>query len=375
MTMRILLDATCVNDDALTGAARYVIALVRALRVERGIDLHVFTFSRRAFAEFPDHVRVSRLDLPRVLGPVAREASRRRFVSRAAHSGVDLVHYTLDPAPPIDGVRSVLTLFDMARRAPSFRAATGASLRALMRTHLRYGLAKRMDLLIATTPHAAREIASDLPYPAAKIRVSPIATDPAFTPGVPDASALSRHGLVAGEYVLFVGQLGRQKNEDGLLAAFRSAKERNLVPATMRLALAGDDSQAAAGTRAAIRNAASVSMLGTVSDDDLVHLYRGAVCLALPSFVEGYGLPVQEAMACGTPALVSRGTCLVDVAGAGGIAVDPNNLDGMRDTIANLVNDRNLYERLSRGGIEQSSSRTDAEMARAHLEAYRDALR
>ncbi|MCC6159975.1 MAG: glycosyltransferase family 4 protein [Deltaproteobacteria bacterium] len=373
-SIRVLLDATCVNDDAPTGASRYVQALVRGLVGLADVEIHVFTFARCAFADLPDHVRVSRLDLPRALGPVAREAARRRFVARIARTGFDLVHYTLDPAPPIRGARSVLTLFDVARNSPSFRAATGASLRAFMRTHLRYSLAKRMDLLIATTPHAAREIARDLPFPPGKIRVAPIATDPDFTPGEPDSAVLERFGLKSNQYVLFVGQLGRQKNEDGLLAAFHLAKKRDAIPASMAIVFAGDISQASAATLDLVWKLTDVRTLGTVSDDDLVHLYRGAVCVALPSFVEGYGLPVQEAMACGTPTIISGDTCLTEIAGDAGFTVDPRSVDDMSYALVRLVNDAELRERLSRRGLARSAARTHAEMARAHLEAYRDAL-
>lgn len=375
MTMpRVLLDATCVNDDAPTGASRYVQALVRGLIEAPEVEVHVFTFARRVFADLPAQVRVSRLDLPRVLGPVARETARRRFVARASREGVDLIHYTLDPAPPVRGVRSMLTLFDIARRTPSFRAATGGSLRAFMRTHLRYGLAKRMNLLLATTFHAAREISRDLPYPAERIRVSPIATDAQFVPGAPDTAVLGRYDLAAGDYILFVGQLGRQKNEEGLLSAFTRAKDRNLIPLTTQLVFAGDVSQAGERMRDASCNRADVRLTGVVNDAELVHLYRGAACLALPSFAEGYGLPVQEAMACGTPAVVSRETCLAEIAGDAGIAVDPHDIDEMSASLARLVNDAELRDRLSRRGVALAAERADKDMVRAHLEAYRDAL-
>ncbi|MCL4233133.1 MAG: glycosyltransferase family 4 protein [Deltaproteobacteria bacterium] len=373
--IRVLLDATCVNDDAPTGASRYVQSLVRALVGAGECELHVFTFARHVFSDVPNLVTVSRLDLPRALGPVARETSRRRFVARAARNGFALVHFTLDPAPPLSGTRSVLTLFDIARRSPSFRAATGASLRALVRTHLRYGLAKSMDMLIATTMHAAREIETELPFPSRKIRVSPIATDPAFTPGEPDSRILARFGLTSRDYILFVGQMGRQKNEDGLLAAFRIAKRRCTIPERTMLAFAGDPSQASARTRDAVRDSPDAIALGIVHDSDLVHLYRGAVCLALPSFIEGYGLPVQEAMACGTPTIISADTCLVEIAGDAAIAVDPRSVEEMSAALTRLAYDRDLRDRLSRRGLERSVARTDTEMARAHLEAYRDALR
>src|SRR5262249_14260389 len=137
--------------------------------------------------------------------------------------------------------------------------------------------------------------------------------DERFTPdGTPTARAqvLGAHGIPEKPYLLFVGAARKKKNLIGLLEAFaRLGPEWKEV----QLVLAGVRNAKESGLLAkcsALKLEGRVHFPGYVSDDELVTLYRGAAALVFPSHFEGFGLPPLEAMACGTPVVVSSGGAL-----------------------------------------------------------------
>jgi glycosyltransferase involved in cell wall biosynthesis len=98
-----------------------------------------------------------------------------------------------------------------------------------------------------------------------------------------------------------------------------------------------------------------VGWVGEVPDSELAALYRGARCLVYPSLYEGFGLPVLEAMACGTPVVSSRGTALEEVAGGAAVLVDPTDVSALAGGIAEAIA---RTDELSRAGLERARSFT-----------------
>ena len=148
----------------------------------------------------------------------------------------------------------------------------------------------------------------------ARVVVTPNGVDPAFGPG----------HVPAGEpYVLTVGAVQPRKNQ---LAALRAAQAVGLP-----LVVAGPEKDAA--TARELREAGA-RLEGYVTTERLVDLYRGAVCLVLASRYEGFGLPVVEAMSCGTPVVVTRDPALVEIAGDAAVVVGDDAIaDGIRRAI------------------------------------------
>ena len=114
-----------------------------------------------------------------------------------------------------------------------------------------------------------------------------------------------------------------------------------------------------------------VVLTGYVPDEDVPALVAGAVALAYPSRYEGFGLPVLEAMACGTPVLSSNVSAIPEVTGDAALLVDPTSEDAIADGLRRIVEDDGLRARLSAAGIERAAGFTWERTARATAEVLR----
>jgi glycosyltransferase involved in cell wall biosynthesis len=168
-------------------------------------------------------------------------------------------------------------------------------------------------------------------------------------------------------YALVVGSIERRKDPVTAVEGLSLLGSDEL-----RLVFAGPDR----GDRSATREAATrrgldgrIEFKGHVSGEELAALYRGAACLVFPSRHEGFGLPVLEAMACGTPVVATRVGALPEVAGDAAILVEPGNPVELAGGIERALADR---ERLVAAGLERARQFTWAETARRTLDVYRE---
>lgn len=147
-------------------------------------------------------------------------------------------------------------------------------------------------------------------------------------------------------YILYVGNFRAHKNLPRLLAAFAQVDSPEL-----RLVLTGHKPPELAEQIQSLKLEGRVQFAGTVSDEVLGRLYRGAVLLMFPSLLEGFGLPALEAMACGTPVIASRTTALPEVVGDAGLLVDPLDIGDMRRAMGRVLDDAELRSRMRAAGL------------------------
>lgn len=274
------------------------------------------------------------------LGRIYPEIDGREF---------DLVHYPVTvPVPAIEGVPRVVTLLDVQHHElPHMFSWAERRFRAWAYD----GSARDADVVITISEHAKAGIVKHVGVPAERIVVIGLGVDhDRFTPEGPRREDL-------GDYVLYPANLWPHKNHDRLLAAWRD------VEPSLMLVLTG---QAYGRTI----EQEHVRFLGHVPGDELPALYRGARAVVFPSLFEGFGVPVLEAMACGTPVACSDRGALAEVAGDAALLFDPEDTAAIADAARRVAADEPLRERLRTAGRERAADFTWRRSAEAHLRAY-----
>jgi alpha-1,3-rhamnosyl/mannosyltransferase len=185
---------------------------------------------------------------------------------------------------------------------------------------------------------------------------------------------LSRHGLQAGGYTLSVATLEPRKKLDRLIAAY------SRLPDSLRrqypLVLTGSAGWLNGRIRQAIdrgRTEGWLHYLGYVPQDDLPALYAGARALALISIYEGFGLPVLEAMASGTPVLTSNVSSLPEVAGGAALLVDPDDLPAVSGQLERLLTDEPWRASAVAAGLQRARQFTWERCVQRTVEVYASA--
>jgi glycosyltransferase involved in cell wall biosynthesis len=197
--------------------------------------------------------------------------------------------------------------------------------------------------VIAVSEFTRRELVELLRIPEATIRVVPNAVEPAFTP---------EGDAAEGDYVLAVGTLEPRKNLE------------RLADATRRLGVELRVVGAAGWGNVNVRS------LGEVSDEELARLYRGARVVAYPSLYEGFGIPVLEAMATGTPVVTSAGGATEEVAGGAAVLVDPRDVASIASGIEEAAARR---DELRARGFERARAFRWDDVARQTVAVYEEA--
>jgi glycosyltransferase involved in cell wall biosynthesis len=241
--------------------------------------------------------------------------------------------------------RSVVTLHDLHFERDAW--SMGVLDRLTFRTVVPRA-ARRADHVLAVSERTRADAIELYGLPPGKITVTPHGVDPAFGPG---------DGAAPGTYLLFVGAVQARKDP---LAAAAAARELG-----MPLVVAGPEKERALARRL---RALGADLRGWVEKGELADLYRGAAALVLPSRYEGFGLPVLEAMASGTPVVLADDPALREVAGDAAVYARPGEVVA---AVRRALDDR---ERLVRAGLERARSFSWVETARRTVGAYRRVL-
>ncbi len=264
----------------------------------------------------------------------------------------------------------VITIHDLSfiRFPELFRPANRLYLSAMTRVS-----ARRARRIIAVSAHTRSATVQLLGVPAERIDVVYHGVEPTFRPLSPDdvAEFRRRRGLPE-RFVLAVGTLEPRKNHVRLLEAFARARD-----ATVKLIFVGGkgwlyDELFTRVEQLGLRDA--VCFPGYVENGELPYWYNAALCLAYPSLYEGFGLPVLEAQACGTPVLTSNLTSLTEAAGDAALLVDPYDVEALAAGLEQLLKDRPLRDELRERGIAHARQFSWPRAAQETVSVYRRAL-
>ena len=360
---RVLVDARALQKaDAQRGIGSYVRGLIFGLR-EEGYD-------RRMALLFDAGLPVP----PVPAGEFVAYTVRRRYrgrpgrVEEAVAMGADLArirpavyHATTLDQPARSPVPLVATVHDL------IPWALGGSRMLGERTRWWLGrrLLRRADLVIVPSEATGRDARRLARVAAERLRVVPEGLAPGFAPAEGAAERVAgRHGLRR-PYLLFVGALDSRKDPEGLLRAWRVAREAG---ADLDLVLAGG------GSRQAPSSMGDARQLGYLDVPALVDLYTAAACLVFPSRYEGFGLTVLEAMGCGCPVVSYRNSSVPEVSGDAVVLVADGDADALGRSAAEVALRPELAARLRRDGLARAGQFSWRRTARATIEVYEQAL-
>ena len=237
-------------------------------------------------------------------------------------------------------------------------------------------VARRAHRVVAISHAAGEDLRRDLRVPSDKLDVVPLGYgSPAAVVPTPGAELRERLGLGPGPIVLNVGQKKPHRNLESLIRAMVAVREA--VPGAQLVLPGPPNDEAEASLRALAASLGlgeAVTIPGFVDNADLEGLYAEATAFVLPSLVEGFGLPVLEAMARGLPVACSRDSAPGEVAGSAGLLLDPTSEREIAEATVRLLTDDELRARLSTAGRERAASYTWDRCADETLDVYRRAF-
>jgi len=277
----------------------------------------------------------------------------------------DLYHFPNFVIPPLKRGRAVVTVHDLSfARYPEYAEA-----RNLRRLQKRFcSTLERADAVITISEFSKREL-MEL-YGVSPDRITVIHL------GVSTPRRAVFEKPIPARYFLFVGTVEPRKNLGTLLDAWRIVKSRRPDWA-FKLLVAGGHGWNCEPAEAQARKrgvAADVIALDYVTHEDLPALYRAAEALAFPSFYEGFGLPLLEAMACGTPVIASTAPAMPEVVGDAGLMCDPHDPENIARAIMRIHDDRRLRDSLVARGFERIKLFSWRKTAEETLALYRKLL-
>jgi glycosyltransferase involved in cell wall biosynthesis len=335
-----------------TGIARYGRNLFRAIRAAQPDDLDVCAIDVDGSSNWPDAIAVGRGT------PAPRRAIQEQLRMAALTRRLDLLHLPWSEGPLHPLCPFVLTLFDLATvdNASSYELAFRAYYHTLLRSHMRSAAA--VIVTSQATLDAARER-----WPSQRYRLIPLAVDPWFR-------VVADESRTVEPTILYTGGFDARKRVSDLIEAV--AKLRTDAP-SVRLVISGRPPPGLVEL-AKRRLRQQVTVCGYLSDRELAGWYRRAWVVAYPTDMEGFGFPIVEAFASGTPVVATRAGSTQEVAGGAAMLVSPGDVEELAEALGRLIASDTLRSSLSAAGLRRASAFSWEQVARMTLDVYREAV-
>lgn len=358
MRVGLNISTACGN---LAGIGNYAFRLAKHLPIVGPDEEWIFfgSDSRFTSALARENARVFAREpgIPRILWEQAV------LPSAARKANPELLHGTDFGRPLVCGREAINTLHDLSPFADStfFPWTKRVYKKALISL-----VARRDPAVITVSSFSRAEIIERFQIKPERVFAIPLGTDTANT---------SRRATEDPPRLLFVGTLENRKNVARLIEVFGILRSRRSI--RHRLVLAGQPGYGWETIQSAIKQSGAASYVdipGYVSHSELLDLYGSAAVFVYPSFYEGFGLPVIEAMAHGLPVVCSRATSLPEVGGNAAIYFDPYDVEEMVAAIERVIDSPSLQSEMRERGLRQAAKFTWEECARKHLAVYRTVL-
>ena len=362
--MRFAVDAHAIGCH-LTGNEVYIRNLLNEFgRLDRDSEFIAYISQPEAPSHIPERIAtrwVSQNPYKRLGFDLGREVRK---------DSPDLLHvqYTAPLACRVPLVVSVhdVSYLECPQYFTRFRAA---QLKLTVKRTL-----QRAARVLTPSEFSRQAILRHYPMPEDRVVSIPNAVSTRFRPVEREAGQawVQKKFGIRGPFVLTIGDLQPRKNHLGLLRAFEEAMRAH-PQLPHRLVFVGKETWYSPEIHRAVKASSvadRVHFSGFVDDEDIVYFYGACDLFVFPSFYEGFGLPILEAMACGRAVACSNTTAMPEVANAAGILFDPNSTAEMTRAISDVLLDSDLRQRLERLGAHRAAGFTWEKAARLTLDVY-----
>lgn len=371
--MHIAIDAHSVGAK-LGGNETYATNLIEALaEIDQSNRYTLYVTKREAIERFANRwanfsVKQTLPHTPLVRIPLTLARELRRHPVDVLH-----VQYT---APPLAPCPVVATIHDLAfeHLPETFNRRSWMQLRFTVRH-----TARRAAQIITVSEYSKQDISKTYKIEPQRILVTPEAASVRFSP-VTNETELKKvretYGI-EGDYILSLCSIQPRKNLVRLIEAYSLLRQSRQGVKLPQLVLAGKrgwlDGEIFNAAEQNVRGS-DIRFTGYVADQDLPALYSGAVCFVYPSYFEGFGLPILEAMKCGAPVIAGNRTSLPELVADAGLLFDPFDTNALVEALNRILDDADYCRALRAKGLKRSSEFSWQATAQLTLKAYEKAF-
>jgi len=361
------------------GMGRYIVELVNNVPDLDKLNNYLFYVSKENKKFFDlNKKNVEVIEIPSILTPPFVKILWEHFILPISlrKNKVDLYH-----APGF-----VLPLFDVLSSKKMKKIITVADMTFFSHSRLHVGLKnkyfrilmpasiKKADRIITISENTKKDVLAHIRIGEKKVVSIHLAVDDIFTPKKESETIAVRNKYnITSPYILFVGMLEPRKNLEGLLKAFASIKDK-VKHKLVIVGKVGWKYDHIFNLINELNLKKNVIFTGYVPDHDLPALYSNATCFVYPSFYEGFGIPVLEAMACGCPVITSDNSSLKEIAGNAAILVNPHDIDEIKDAILELIANKDKRNMFKHKGLKQIKMFSWKKMAKKTISLYHGIL-
>jgi glycosyltransferase involved in cell wall biosynthesis len=369
-----VLDARTATDH-FPGIGRYTASLARAMVPLLDEDERLILLCDLTRSSFWSLTTLTGEQVQMVDVPVSPFSLRQQWAipRLLRHLRADLYHspYYLMPYRP--GMPTVVTVYDLIPLLFPQHASPMARLLFRWTTAMALRTAAHVITISQVT---RRDLLAFYRLPPEKVMAIPLAADPCFYYPQPlaEVERVRRKYTLPEGYILYIGINKPHKNLKTLIGAWAQVRDSQFATHNWHLVIAGVWDSRYPEPRQRVEELGlenAVRFLGPVLEKDLPGLYAGAILFVFPSLYEGFGLPVLEAMACGTPVICSNTSSLPEITGEAALLVDPLEVDALASAIDRVLSAKTLRKELRDKGLSQVGNFSWRKTARETLKWYR----
>ena len=226
--------------------------------------------------------------------------------------------------------------------------------------------------VIVPTQNVKEDILKYYDYEEDRINVIYEAANPVFRITNKDFDLYDKYNLPEKEFLLYVGRYEERKNIERIVSAYSKLNEDIREKFKLVLVANGRDKDLVGLDNHILQNDSdNIYHLKGLDIEDLIQFYNKCKVFVFPSFFEGFGLPIIEAMQCGAPVITSTTSCLPEVAGDAAVLVDPNSVDELFDAMNSIITDSELHTKLKYASIKRARDFSWSNAAKETVEVYK----